>query len=351
MTKMIKIGICDEDVIFTNKLHETIGNILFPIDEWTTQIFHTSDEIIEAIETQKFDCQLLFMDIMIGEGLNTVRYIFEHEVNTDIIFITSSKDYVYESYHYHTFAYLLKPVSETDISVELQRYLKELNVSPRFLSIISGGAKHNIPIHSILYIESNRHKVIVHTMKQDYICYQKLSELEDLLKNDGFLRCHQSFLISLHHVVDSTLSHVKIQNREIPVSRRYQPILQEALSLDHQNQDTTLGTVSEKQKDYGAIVCTQGAYLGSIIHICPEQKILIGRDLNMVDIQVNLPLVSRLHCELIYHADRQEYEVTDYSSGGTYVNQKQRLAKGIPYTFQKGTSLCFGDLETIYKLA
>ena len=189
---MIKIGICDEDVIFTNKLHETIGNILFPIDEWTTQIFHTSDEIIEAIETQKFDCQLLFMDIMIGEGLNTVRYIFEHEVNTDIIFITSSKDYVYESYHYHTFAYLLKPVSETDISVELQRYLKELNVSPRFLSIISGGAKHNIPIHSILYIESNRHKVIVHTIKQDYICYQKLSELEDLLKNDGFLLFHMS---------------------------------------------------------------------------------------------------------------------------------------------------------------
>lgn len=105
---MIKIGICDEDVIFTNKLHETISNILFPIDEWTTQIFHTSEEIIHAIETGEFDCQLLFMDIMIGEGLNTVRYIFEHEVNTDIIFITSSKDYVYESYHYHTFAYLLK---------------------------------------------------------------------------------------------------------------------------------------------------------------------------------------------------------------------------------------------------
>ena len=28
---MIKIGICDEDVTFTNKLHETISNILFPV--------------------------------------------------------------------------------------------------------------------------------------------------------------------------------------------------------------------------------------------------------------------------------------------------------------------------------
>lgn len=348
---MIKIGICDEDVIFTNKLHETISNILFPIDEWTTQIFHTSEEIIHAIETGEFDCQLLFMDIMIGEGLNTVRYIFEHEVNTDIIFITSSKDYVYESYHYHTFAYLLKPVSEADISVELQRYLKELNVSPRFLPITSGGVRHNIPIHSILYIESNRHKVIVHTIKQDYICYQKLNELEELLKKDNFVRCHQSFLVSLHHVTDFTLTTLTIANKEIPISRRYQPVLQEALTMGQGKQEKSLGTISEKQKDYGAIVCTQGAYLGSIIHICPEQKILIGRDLNMSDIQVNLPLVSRLHCELIYHDDRQEYEVTDYSSSGTYVNQKNRLMKGIPYTFQKGTALCFGDLETVYKLA
>lgn len=348
---MIKIGICDEDVIFTNKLHETISNILFPIDEWTTQIFHTSEEIIHAIETGEFDCQLLFMDIMIGEGLNTVRYIFEHEVNTDIIFITSSKDYVYESYHYHTFAYLLKPVSEADISMELQRYLKELNVSPRFLPITSGGVRHNIPIHSILYIESNRHKVIVHTIKQDYICYQKLNELEELLKKDNFVRCHQSFLVSLHHVTDFTLTTLTIANKEIPISRRYQPVLQEALTMGQGKQERSQGTISEKQKDYGAIVCTQGAYLGSIIHICPEQKILIGRDLNMSDIQVNLPLVSRLHCELIYHADRQEYEVTDYSSSGTYVNQKNRLMKGIPYTFQKGTALCFGDLETVYKLA
>ncbi|MCI7061735.1 MAG: LytTR family transcriptional regulator DNA-binding domain-containing protein [Lachnospiraceae bacterium] len=348
---MIKIGICDEDITFTHKLHETISNILFPIDEWTTQIFHSSDEIIHAIESNTFDCQLLFMDILIGDGLNTVRYIFEHEVNTDIIFITSSKDYVYESYHYHTFAYLLKPVSEADISEELQRYLKELNVSPRFLPITSCGTKHNIPIHSILYIESNRHKVIIHTSKEDYTCYQKLNELEELLKKDGFLRCHQSFLISLHHVTDSTLTYIRIANRNIPVSRRYQPMLRKALTQNTDMSSNTPGTISEKQKEYGAIVCIRGAYLGSIIHICPEQKILIGRDLNTVDIQVNLPLVSRMHCELVYHADRQDYEVTDYSSSGTYVNQNQRLMKGITYTFPRGTALCFGDLETVYKLA
>ena len=346
---MIKIGICDEDVTFTKKLYDTINTIMFSIDEWTTQIFHNSREIIQAIEENTFDCQLLFMDIMIGEGLNTVRYIFEHEVNTDLIFITASKDYVYESYHYHTFAYLLKPVTATDISTELQRYLKELDVSPKFLSLTSGGTRHKIPIHSILYIESNRHKVIIHTTKEDYECYRKLSELEETLKEDGFLRCHQSFLVSMQHVTDSTLTHLNIADVEIPISRRYQPLFQDILSQKFVT--THRNTVSEKQKEYGAIMCIQGTYLGSIIHICPEQKIIIGRDLNSVDIQVNLPLVSRIHCELIYHAKRGEYEVTDHSSSGTYINQHHRLLKGISYILKSGTELCFGDMETIYKLA
>lgn len=348
---MIKIGICDEDKLFTNKLYDTICTILFPIDEWTTKIFRSSDEIIHAIEKGKYDCQLLFMDIMIKNGLETIRYMLENEVNTDIIFVTASKDFVYEAYHYQTFAYLLKPVSENDISAELQRYLKELNVSSRFLPVTSGGSKKNIAIDSILYIESSGHKVIIHTQKQNYTCYQKLNALEEFLKPYGFLRCHQSYLISCHHVADFSMSSVHIGTDNIPISRRYQPVIQEALTKKETFTPPPMGTLSEKQKDYGAIVCTQGAYLGSIIHICPEQKILIGRDPDMVDIQVNLPLTSRLHCEIVYHTDRQEYDVTDYSSSGTYINGRQRLLQNITYTVKKGTALCFGDLETVYKLA
>lgn len=348
---MIKIGICDEDVIFTNKLYNTISTILFPINEWTTKIFRSTDEIIQSIKTNDYDCQLLFMDITIKEGLNAVRYMLENEVNTDIIFITSSKDFVYESYHYQTFAYLLKPVSEDDISNELQRYLKELNTSSHFLSVTSDGSKRNIAIDSILYIESSGHKVIIHTKEQNYACYQKLNDLENSLKPHGFLRCHQSYLVSRRHVMDFSLTSVRVANENIPISRRYQPVVQDILNRKEGVSELSAGTISEKRKNYGAIVCTQGAYLGSIIHICPEQKILIGRDLNIADIQVNLPLTSRLHCEITYHADRQEYDITDYSSSGTYINHKQRLLHGITYTVRKGTALCFGDLETVYKLA
>ena len=62
--------------------------------------------------------------------------------------------------------------------------VKTYNISVR-------GGIVRIPHKNITYIESNCHKIIIHTTKKDYICYRKLTELAETLKNDGFLRCHQ----------------------------------------------------------------------------------------------------------------------------------------------------------------
>ncbi len=348
---MIKIGILDEDKTFVDKLYKIIRDTLFSIDDWETQSFSSSSEIQNAIAEHTFDCQLLFMDIMVKGGLQTIQYIFSNEIPTDIIFITASKDFVYQSYHYHTFAYLLKPVSEVDISLELQRYLKDLHTFSQFLPVTCKGQKQNISIPLIQYAESKGHTVIIHTSRQDYISYQKLNELETSLCDYGFVRCHQSFLVSLRHITGSSLTSLQIAEEKIPISRRYQNVIKEVLSKGKQYPVGTPPTVGEKKKNYGALICTKGAYLGSIIRICPEQTITIGRQAGAADIPINYPLASRLHCELLYHADRQEYEVTDYSSNGTYIEQSKRLVPGITYTLPKDTTLSFGDLETVYRLA
>lgn len=348
---MIKIGILDQDNAFVNKLKKIIQDTLFSIDDWELKRFSSSDDIQKAIKEHTFDCPLLFMDIMVPNGLQTIQYIFSNEISADIIFITASRDFVYQSYHYHTFAYLLKPVSEADISLELQRYLQELHTSPQFLPVTCKGQKQNISIPLIQYAESRGHTVIIHTQQQDYISYQKLNELEAVLCDYDFVRCHQSFLVSLHHITESSLTSLQIAAVKIPISRRYQPVLKEVLNQNRHHILSPSPTVGEKKKDYGALICTRGVYLGSIIRICPEQAITIGREAGTVDIQINYPLASRLHCVLLYHADRQEYEITDYSTNGTYIERSKRLVPGITYTLSKDTTLYFGDPETIYRLA
>lgn len=353
---MITIGICDEDLDFSKNLCNIIERVMFPLGDWTSRIFSTAAEVIEAIKSGVFDCQLLFIDIMMndGAGFEVAKYICQNNPDTDLIFVTTSAEHVFECYHYHAFAYLLKPISEKAITSELQRYLNTLQFSPKHLTISFQGITHQIPLNTILYIESNLRKITIHTQETCFYCYQKLNDIAEILKNDGFVRCHQSYLIALDKVTSYTNTQLYIQDARIPISNRYQTKLKELFShpsvATTRQKQTVLSSLNQTQKNYGALICVHGAYLGSIIRIKPEQKILIGRDGNIVDMIINLPFVSRIHCTILYHCDTMEYEIVDLSHNGTFVNGNKRLLRDETYLLKPGNEICFGDKETIYKL-
>lgn len=364
---MITIGICDDDEQFIEQLYKVLYDIMLPICDWQARIYHSGNEVLEAITNNVFDCNLLFTDIFMenGDGLSVAKYICENRIDTDLIFISSSKDYVFECYHYHTFAYLLKPLSITDVGKEVTRYMQEISINTKCLNLSISSTTYKVPINTILYIESNRRKIIIHTKKRNYDYYEKLSVLEQTLQNDGFIRCHQSYLIPYNKLLaynpDNTVSLEDIANN-IPVSRRYQsmmkalfeekskpPVSDELALTDNPNCYLT-SSLQCNRPETGAFICIKGAYVGAIIRIKPEQCIRIGRDGDVADMVINLPFVSRLHCEVIYHAEQHTYEIVDFSSNGTFVNGNKRLVSQEHYLLKPGTELCFGDKETVYKL-
>ncbi|MGN0154154.1 MAG: LytTR family transcriptional regulator DNA-binding domain-containing protein [Lachnospiraceae bacterium] len=364
---MITIGICDDDKQFIDQLYKILQDIMLPISDWQARIYHNGSEVLAAIANDDFDCNLLFTDIYMeqGDGLSLAKYICEHKIDTDIIFVSNSKDYVFECYHYHTFAYLLKPLSVTDVGKEITRYMEEMAMNTKCLNLPIRGTTYKIPINTILFIESNRRKITIHTARRDYDYYEKLDVMEQMLKKDGFIRCHQSYLIPSDRLVSYSSNNTVIldgMTNSIPVSRRYQPAIKALFEQPEKETVEAETAVTEEpacyltssllcnQPETGAFICTEGAYVGSIIRIKPEQCIRIGRDGSIADMIVNLPLVSRLHCEVIYHAEQHEYEITDFSSNGTFVNGDKRLVQNETYLLKPGTELCFGDRETIYKL-
>lgn len=350
---MITIGICDDDPEASKKLYDIIAHIMFPISEWKHCLFQNSEEIIQEIDEGTFDCRLVFMDVMMnnGNGLSTAQYICSHCPGTDLIFVTTSSEYVYECYHYHAFAYLLKPVSEQDIRMELTRYLGDIYSPDEYLIISFQGITRRIPISSITYIESNLRKLVIHTVQGDYCCYQKLGEIAQTLKDSRFIRCHQSYLVSREKITAYTNSHIYIQGIKIPISSRYQAKCKELLEENvHYESEGIPTSLSIYKKDCGALICTHGTYLGAIIRFHPEQKILVGRDGQTADLIINLPLVSRNHCSILYQSSRKEYEVMDFSYNGTFVNGGKRLLPDETYILKPGSEICFGDKDNIYRL-
>ena len=219
------------------------------------------------------------------------------------------------------------------------------------LGVSFQGVTRRIPLFSILYIESNLRKITVHTEKEDYFCYRRLDEIEEELKGYGFIRCHQSYLVSAKKVTAYTNSHIYISDVRIPISARYREKCKSLLTEDFNNESRDISTSpGVHRRNYGILICTHGTYLGAIINFRPEQTIRIGRDGQSSDLVINLPLVSRNHCSILYRSDRMEYEVTDYSSNGTFVDRDKRLLPNETYILKPDCKICFGDKDNIYRL-
>lgn len=100
--------------------------------------------------------------------------------------------------------------------------------------------KINLKSEDIIYIETSRHKNFFYTKTQVYSIYKKLSELEEELKDYGFVRIHLSFIVNMQYI-DKISSYVlRLTNgkeisvpksRYAEVKRRYATFKEETEGL------------------------------------------------------------------------------------------------------------------------
>lgn len=94
-----------------------------------------------------------------------------------------------------------------------------------------------------------------------------------------------------------------------------------------------------------------GMYQGAKFTMKPGDEFVIGRDgtLANVIISTNGDKVSRRHCTVTFNPATCRYEVTDFSSNGTY-HGNERLLKGQATPIARGTTIVIGDKMNQFKL-
>ena len=97
----------------------------------------------------------------------------------------------------------------------------------------------------------------------------------------------------------------------------------------------------------GYIYGSFGVYQGQMYPMYLGQECVVGRKSGS-DIQIVHGEISRVHCVIKMQPDGV-YQVTDYSSNGTYYNNK-RLKYGDPYRLPKGALLALGDADNVLEL-
>ncbi len=187
-------------------------------------------EANEVLHQQPVD--LLFLDIQMPD-LTGTEFVRSLEHPPAVIFTTAYRDYAIEGFELNALDYLVKPIS-------FQRFLKAANKAkhhfemqrqpaqktpspdPEYFFIKSDGQFIKIKLEDVLFFESEKDYVFIHTLQKRYMTLLSLKQLESELPPDKFLRVHRSFIVSLDKIelMDGNL--LIIRDKRIPVSRSLQ---------------------------------------------------------------------------------------------------------------------------------
>ena len=230
---MIYVGICDDEKIQQELLAEMVSKSLFPYDDVEFSYYDSGDELVEAIETGRMQCELLLLDIRMPgrDGLKTAAYIREHLVDVDIIFVTVSTEHVFDGYTYQAFSYLLKPLNYERISGEIVRYMELKKKGADCLHVQIGKKKAQIFLNRVLYFATEGRKIAVYQRgeEEELSFYAKMNDLQETLKDMDFLRIHQSYLVNARYVKSFSRTEMAVGRDLLPIARRYIEAVRERL--------------------------------------------------------------------------------------------------------------------------
>ncbi len=172
------------------------------------------------------DIQMRFMD-----GMRAAEMIRTMDSEVILIFITNMAQYALKGYEVQAMNYLLKPVTYFAFSQELQKaigYIKERKKKYFFIRIENGTLR--LDAENILYLESKKHQIIIHTMKESYSTRDSMKNLEQTLSMYHFVRCNNCYLVNLAYVEGVVQNNVVVAGDELQISRPRKKLFMDALA-------------------------------------------------------------------------------------------------------------------------
>ena len=203
---MLIIAICDDNAADRIKLYETIESYLCK-QGVNANIFAYDNpyKLNSAIESKTICFDIIFLDIIMDDmnGMTCARIIRKQDKLVNIIFLTSSTDYVYEGYEVNATGYLVKPIKIDQLAKVMKRAIAQNeNAEKESICITYRGVTQKILTKDILYLESENNKVNIVLAKtaEKITVYTKLDEFEQTQQLNTFIRSHKSYLVNFLYI-------------------------------------------------------------------------------------------------------------------------------------------------------
>lgn len=183
-------------------------------------LYDSSEELLRAMPGHSFD--FVFLDIKMPgmSGMELAHKIREINKQLPIVFITSEMEFALEGYEVQAADYILKPYSSERVFRVLDRILKS-RIMPQYIEIKENRVIKRILVDEIIFAETRKHYIEIHTQTNIHRCYMTFEELLQILpKQLRFQNCYRGIIVNFDKVKQFQEQNLILENGEfVPVSR------------------------------------------------------------------------------------------------------------------------------------
>lgn len=203
----MKIAIVDDEKCWRDKVEKTIRG--FYKEDTEISVFESGVEYLNGEE--QYD--ITFMDIEMPDvdGFDTIAKAREYNANGIYIILTTHTEMSRKGYMVNAFRY----IDKINLQEELEEALKSVDIligrnDKLEVNVIEEGVRE-ITLKNIIYIETEKHYLLLHTRQGVKRCSNSLLEIQNMLRDKPFYRCHHAYIVNLDEIK-------KIQDTDIHMS-------------------------------------------------------------------------------------------------------------------------------------
>lgn len=219
----------------------------------TIHIIGKADSVVSTAKLlRKQEPDILFLDIMLGDGTGfDVLEIFPN-LRSKIIFVTASDEYAIRAFKFAAIDYVLKPYSDEDLNSAIEKAKLHIQPAKEQLSVLKDSITtpnqrpKKISLHTLDKIvvvdlddivrcqSDNNYTQFFFQDGSKILVTKTLKSFSDMLKNYQFLRVHQSHLVNVKYVkafIKSDGGYLVLKDKNtVPVSVRKRAEVIDALN-------------------------------------------------------------------------------------------------------------------------
>lgn len=198
---MIRIGLVEDDPASAALLVDYLRRYEHEHGERFAVTGFTDGDVVVADYRPVFD--ILLMDIQMPgmDGFTAAEHIRQIDPEVVLIFITNMSQYAIRGYKVDALSYVLKPVPYFAFSQEIKRSVARLRRrTADYLLLAVDGGLARVATDEIVFLESAKHRTIVHTVDGRHSVVGPLKDFEAKLEGKAFFRSNSGYLVNLRHV-------------------------------------------------------------------------------------------------------------------------------------------------------